>query len=220
MQTTRDIYERFRVPPWLQLHQLRVAAVAAMTAKAQRSSVDMDLIVRTGLLHDIGAIVKFDFSFNTHSDLQALCPPDDVLHWSAVQAEVRKRYGSREHEASRAMLKEIGLADVQEVFDAMGIQNIPRVLAGGFAEAQIAQYGDMRVGPHGVLSIADRVADVSKRYAAYWEREGRSNESKHYLRFSRQLESHLFQNAAIAPADITDEALQPLIDAFWEYEIA
>ena len=33
MRSTRDIYDEYRIPPWLQLHQLRVAAVGKMVCE-------------------------------------------------------------------------------------------------------------------------------------------------------------------------------------------
>lgn len=219
MRTAREIYEQYRVPPWLQEHQVRVAAVGKMTAAA-RDDIDIDLTVRTCLLHDIGAIVKFDFSSDMHPDLRKLVPAHDVARWVAIQDDTRKRYGLKEYAASRAIIQEIGSADVQRVFDSMGLQNMPRILADNLKEAQAAQYADLRVGPNGILPIRERMADIATRYASYWEREGRTEESKRYPADAVRLEEELFKEARISPHDINDLTIRPLIEELWDYRVA
>lgn len=221
MLAVREVYEKYQVPPWLQMHQVRVAAVGKMAADACIVPMDTDLVVRTCLVHDIGAIVKFDFShYRTHAALQDLCPPDQVSHWAAVQEKMWRRYGTREHAATMAIMDELGITDVQEVFEMMGIQRASELLESGLRETHIALYSDLRVGPHGIVTIRERIEDISKRYAEYWEQEGRMEESKHYLESSLKLEVEIFKNASCAPEDITDEAAAPLIAELWDYAIA
>jgi hypothetical protein len=217
MRTAREIYEHYEVPPWLQRHQLLVAAVGKLTADRMTRPVHRDLVVRTCLLHDIGAIVKFDF---TVTAFRAVCPLEDIPHWVDVQQRMRDRYGEREYVATEKILQELGCNDVREVFSNMGLANISSILKKGLIEAQVAQYGDLRVGPHGIVSIPERLADLVKRYAAYWQREGRSEESKHYPRLTAELERTLFIGSQSRPDEISDAAAAPLIEELWDYEIA
>lgn len=219
MRTTREIYEHYRIPPWLQTHQLRVAAVGKMVADSLASPIDTDLVVTTCLLHDIGAIVKFDFTFSNHSTLKDLCPPEDVAHWKQVQEEMQARYGMKEYVATDAIIDELGREDVRRIFNNMGMSNMEQLIEGGVTEACVAQYADMRAGPYGIVSISERVADVTKRYQAFWEREGRGEESKRYVELSAGLERRLFVSVRISPEDINDASAVPLIEALWDYEI-
>ncbi|OHB19723.1 MAG: hypothetical protein A2854_03650 [Parcubacteria group bacterium RIFCSPHIGHO2_01_FULL_56_18] len=216
----REIYERYQVPPWLQLHQVRVAAVGKLLAESLTDPVDTHLIVMTCLVHDIGAIVKFDFSPSVLAALDDVCPPEDVPHWIAVQEEMHARYGTREYPATDAIIGELDLEKVRHTFRDMGLSNLPRVLTEGSREARIAQYADLRVGPHSVLPLLQRIADITERYRTRWNAEGRAEEAAHYPSLSRELEQQLFQDSHITPEDLNDLSIRPVVDALWEYEVA
>lgn len=217
--TAREIYERYQLPPWLRLHQLRVAAVGKMAAEAQAVPVDVSLIVSTCLVHDIGAIVKFDFS-TREEKLRALCPPEEIPHWIAVQADMHKRYGTKEYPASKAILEELGLERVLAVFTRMGLANVKDVLEKDERHVQIAQYGDMRVGPTGIFPLKARMQDVMDRYTEYWRQDGRGNEMGDYPMLMETLEARIFEGARIRPEDITDASVAPLIEELWDWEVA
>lgn len=217
MRTVREIYEHYEVPPWLQRHQLLVAAVGKLTADRIVRPVNRDLVVRTCLLHDIGAIVKFDF---TVTAFHSMCPPEDIPHWVDVQRRMRDRYGEREYAATEKILQELGCDDVREVFSNMGLANISSLLTNGLIEAQVAQYGDLRVGPHGVVSIRERLTDLAKRYTTYWQGDGRGEESKHYPTLSAELEKTLFMGSQSRPDEISDAAAVPLIEGLWDFRLA
>lgn len=219
MRTAREIYERYQVPPWLQKHQVRVAAVGQMVA-ARIPAADSRLVVSTCLLHDIGAIVKFDFSYQTHEALKALHPAEETPHWLQVQADIRSRYGNREREATDAILRELGFEDVRAVFADLGLANVPRTLEHGLIEAQIVEYSDMRAGPFGIVSMRERLADGVERYAEHFRKEGKTEESKRYPAFAEALEKNLFEGLDLRTEDITEEAVQPQFERLWDYEIA
>ena len=220
MRTVREIYEKYQVPPWLQLHQVRVAAVGKMVCDALQEDINTDLVVRACLVHDIGAIVKFDFTYQTHETLQNLCQPEDIPHWIEVQVRMREKYGMKEYTATEAIIRELGLERVRLIFEQMGISHMARVLETGDREAQVAQYGDMRVGPYGVVLIQERVADVTKRYAEHWKRKGEGEHSRGYPREADELEKAIFRNARIHPDDINDASAAPVIEKLWDYVVA
>ena len=56
-----QIYEKYKIIPFLVMHQLRVAAVAEMICDSLSMSIDKDNIVRACTLHDMFNIVKFKF---------------------------------------------------------------------------------------------------------------------------------------------------------------
>jgi hypothetical protein len=221
MRRTRELYEEYRIPPWLQLHQLRVAAVGRMVSENLGDQVDADLVIRTCLLHDIGAIVKFDFTYTTHTQLKDLCPPEDVPHWKEVQDDFRARYGTVEHEASDGILKELGAENVRTLFDELGFDKMGNILASDNVNAQAVQYGDMRVGPYGIVPLQERLADALKRYASFYAKEGRTDaQIRGYVTNGSALEERLFRDAALRPGDITDETAAPVIAELWDYPLA
>jgi hypothetical protein len=218
VQTAREIYDHYQVPPWLQAHQVRVAAVGKMVA-AHIPEADAHLVISTCLLHDIGAIVKFDFDY-MRREMPQLAMHDDLSHWERVQEDIRARYGEREHQASAAMLQELGFNDVRAVFEMIGLAKVPVLLASDRLEPQIVQYADMRVGPFGIIPLEERLSEGERRYAEYIRREGKEEESKLYPVHAAMLERQLFEGVRFRPEDITDEAATPLMEELWDYEIA
>lgn len=219
MRTVVDIYEEYRIPPWLQMHQLRVAAVGKMVSGA-RPEADGDLVVQTCLVHDMGATVKFDFGAAMHSGEQGLCPVGELPHWLEVQREMRARYGEKEHVATEAIITELGLTEVRRVFGGMGFHHLREILDTGFLEAQIAQYGDMRVGVWGVVPLKERMTEVLARYADHFAREGRAGEVATYLPSAEEIERRLFAGVALKPEDITDASVAPIIEELKKYPIS
>lgn len=211
----KEIYERYQVPPWLQEHQVRVAAVGKMAAEAQRKGVDVHVVVSTCLLHDIGAIVKFDFA---ESFLADLVNPNDLKYWESVQARMREQYGVTEHKATEAILRELGAERERGVFQGTGLTRLSEIIARGSVELQIVQYADTRVGPRGIMSISARMDDARVRYAGkgleWFERLDQ------YRAQSLELEIVVLAGTGLESEAITDAAIAPTIEQLWDYEIA
>ena len=98
--------------------------------------------------------------------------------------------------------------------DQSGFSRIPEIVVSGSSELQVCQYADLRVAPHGVASLEERLEDFSKRYGG--AKDPRS-ESVH--RASQELEQKIFAEVTIKPDDITDTAISPLIEELWEYPV-
>lgn len=220
MYTVREIYARYEVPPWLQEHQIRVAAVGKIVADAYTSPIDIDLIVSTCLLHDIGAIVKFDFGFVLQQKVPGLCPPAEIAHWVQVQEKIRAQYGKKEYEASERIISELGFERIRTLFSNLGFSQMKRILAEGNKEAMIVQYADMRVGPYGILPLTERVSEVITRYADVAGWEERVEESHTYLPQALDIEKHVFEDIAIRPNDIDDATAKSIMTTLWDYELA
>lgn len=62
-ETISQIYDRYQVLPALQLHMLRVAAVAQLICSSHHRALPTDHIISCCLLHDIGNILKFDLTY-------------------------------------------------------------------------------------------------------------------------------------------------------------
>lgn len=219
MRTARKIYEMYQVPPWLQTHQVRVAAVGKMVAEAQKQQTDVDLVVRTCLVHDIGAIVKFDFSPEGQTRVLGLCPPEETPHWSAVQCSMRERYGEKEKAATSAILHELGLEREYAVYDRTGFKNMHTILEGKQLPALLVQYADMRVGPFGIVTLRERFEDSRVRYAHVSDADWYAKLDM-YERVAGEVERHLLRDTSLRSADINDASVDPLIHELWDYDIA
>lgn len=56
-----EIYQKYKVPPNLQEHMLRVAAMAEIIANSwPNNSLDREILLLACLTHDMGNILKFD----------------------------------------------------------------------------------------------------------------------------------------------------------------
>lgn len=157
------LYRALKIPPNLQKHLLRVAAVADLICEGWHGpEIDRELILGTLLVHDIGNIVKADYS-----KFPALFPEEmrRIGYWKTIQETFRKKYGENDVEASVAIAKEIGASE--KIVDLLRrkqfLNNLETERCDDFNQ-KIAAYADQRVGPYGVLSLEERLAEAQKRY--------------------------------------------------------
>ena len=161
MRTAPDIYTEYRIPPWLQEHQLRVAAVGVLFARA--AGADERPVALTGLFHDMGNILKMDLS--GERDVAGAEAGTDVEEWRAVREDFRAKYGDDEHAAALAIGRGIGLPEaVIGMIDNMRFARTEWILKGAPLEMRIAKYADLRVAPYGIVPLDERLAEARERY--------------------------------------------------------
>ena len=163
-KTSSEIYERYRIPPWLAEHMRRVAAVAVMVFDAQAQSVggttERNELITACLLHDMANIIKFD--------LDKLPSPvrTERDHWETVRSDMISRYGRDEHKATLMILDELGVSNrVRGLIDSIGFLKNAETHAHGDLLTKIAVYADSRVVPSGVASLEERMTDMHERYS-------------------------------------------------------
>ena len=88
--------------PHLQMHQLRVAAVVAKICDTFSISINKTAIITAALVHDMGNLIKSDFSTNYFA-----LTPQEIDYWEGVKKEFIEKYGNNVHEATLSILKEI-----------------------------------------------------------------------------------------------------------------
>jgi len=219
MRKVTDIYEQYRIPPQLQLHQLRVASVASMIVDAFEGVLERERIVTTCLFHDMGNIVKFNFDQFPDSFLGS----KPRTYWEAVKAEFTAKYGTDAHEANLAIASELWLSeDIRSLMDGISFANLLTTQTLDSFEEKICEYADLRVGPYGVIPLEARIQDIHDRYSG-----GRSIEvPTHAEDFDElraaayEVERQIFSRARITPLDITDVSVAPLIEELKKYTIA
>ncbi len=220
MRTAAEIYEAYRIPPWLQEHQYRVAAVGALIARA--AGIDESAVILTGLFHDMGNILKIDLS--PERKLSDLVDSADVPQWKAVQNEYRAKYGDDEHRASMAIAVEIGLSDdVRGMIDNMRFVKTEWILREGSMEMKIIKYADLRVAPHGILSLDGRLAEARERYRgkAFDKGETYTPESLAATEeMCRELEHGVLAAAGIPADSLNDTTAAPVIEELKKYAIS
>lgn len=220
VRTPIEIYTRYKIMRNLQLHQLRVAAVGKMICDNLFWPIDTNAVVVACLFHDMGNILKFNLAYFPES-----LEPEGLKYWENVKSEYTKKYGMNQHGATKKIAEEIGLQEaVIKCIDAVGFSKAGEVLKSDSYEKKICEYSDMRVGPHGVLSLEERVMDGRKRYLArgvssqlsVLETADRFDE---LLMVSRELEKQIFASEGIKPEDITDSAIKETMEKLREYSV-
>jgi len=156
-----EIYKRYEIPRNLQLHMLRVAAVARLVLENTKVAVDKETVIQACLVHDLGNIVKFIL------DGKGLHVDEDLDSLRKVQQKFMRKYGVDDHEVTDKILKELGVSDrVKDLVYKLGFG--PRILQeiadGEDVESKVVLYADSRVSPYGVLSVKERMGDLERRY--------------------------------------------------------
>lgn len=215
--TIIEIYQRYQIMPILQLHQLRVAAVAQKICESLKQPVDTTAVVQACLLHDMGNILKFDFTVLPES-LQ----PEGLTYWQSMKESFQKKYGLEEHQATLAIADELGVSkSARALIDAIGFTKVAETRRTASLEAKICNYADMRVAPYGVVSIAERMADGHKRYAGRSDRHHLDEQTRHYYANElQQAENELFTQSRLKPSDIAEAGIQPTVQQLRHYQLA
>jgi len=212
-----DIYKKYQIMPNLAEHQLRVAAVGDMICgnwnphpdplpKGEGGQhVDRENIVAACLLHDMGNIVKFDFSPENLKRIPGLVNVADIPRWEKVKNNFIKKYGTDSHAATVEIVKEIGVSPrVFELVDSVGFEEGIKTAGTNDAARHICSYADQRVMPLGVSSLEERFADLRIRYHNHPEGQYNREDFENAL---RRTEKWIFEHCNIKPSDITEEAI-------------
>ena len=210
MKNILEIYEHYKIMPNLALHQLRVASVISLICKNLNIKVDTDVAITSGLLHDMGNIIKFDLNY-----FPEFSEPLGIEYWQKVQNEYFEKYGRHEHEATQKILKELGVnqrvidIDARMIFGNLCIDRDSNDL-----ELKLLHYADMRVGPFGILSFDERMEDARKRYENKLDDEmtREKNRREELLACGRDIEKQIFENCKIKPEDINDESIAEILE--------
>ncbi len=215
MATITDIYKKYGIDRNLQLHQLRVAAVAKQICDSLTVSVDKDTVITVCLIHDMGNILKYDFS------KPELLEPEGVEYWQKFQKEFAKKFNTQnEHEASLKIARELGVSQpVIDCIESISFSKTVQTAASDNLEIKICDNADLRVDPKGIVSLNQRLEEGKQRYKNrpnYWI--SRDDQEKLYSA-CHEIEDQIFQHSIIKPSDITNESVAPIIENLKSYEI-
>ena len=216
MKTPREIYEAYQIMPALQLHQLRVAAVAQMICDHIEGPIDTRTVVLTTLFHDMGNIIKSKLD-----RFPEFLEPQGREYWEGVKAEYVKKYGDNQHAAGEAIAKEIGLPEqVVAAIPMIAFSNLEHCRDTNVYEEKIVEYADQRVGPYGILSMRERIDEAHARYPAHNPYEGiEDNRFEVLKKAAFEVEKQIFARCSIGPEDITDTSIVPIVDTLWDYSV-
>ena len=206
-----QIYAKYQIMPQLATHMLRVGGVGKLILDGWSGEIDQDLVLRSLLLHDMGNMAKFDLSDAGQQKLRSVGPVDLPL-WRERQESFWHTYGRDAHEATIAILRELGQTDVITVLeeDHIGYADgdAALLLKQGWP-AKIVGYADIRVVPNGVVPMKERIADIHRRY-------GRALS---WYDFLYELEREVAGMTTTDLSSITEADVLPFFDELLTYTI-
>jgi HD superfamily phosphodiesterase len=217
MRKISEIYKEYKIIPILQMHQLRVAAVADKICESMDVLVDRRSIICAALLHDMGNSVKFDlvqtkFIFNL-SDAE-------VENIKKDKDEFIKKYGDKEHEVSAKIVKEIDLSErIIEMVLKNSFGNLCMAKDADDLAMKILHYSDNRVSPKGILSYDERMEEARKRYEVMESNDIKEEERKKLVSCGKEIEKQIFVKCKIKPGDINDESIKSYLEKLKDFEI-
>ncbi len=209
-----EVYKRYQLMPSLQLHQLRVAAVASrIVEEFNQSQLDQEAVIAACLVHDLANIIKFDLNC-----FPEMLEPEGLAYWQQVQQKVIEEYGESEEQATYLMIEELGVSQrVRELVRAMGFASAEENLLSNDLAKKICAYSDMRVAPWGIVSLEERIDDLAKRYPV--NPENSAETFKIFSQALRQIEQQIFNYLELRPEDITTELESGRIDTLKNFDI-
>lgn len=218
--TISEIYSQYKIMPSLQLHQLRVAAVATQMAESAYEQLNINAITTATLLHDMGNIIKFKLDL-----FPEFLQPEGLEYWREVKQEFINKYGDDEHNATYDIAEEIGIdKESMQLLKSIGFSKAPEVLKRNDISQMIVCYADHRVGPKSVLSLEDRMQEGQKRFKKNKNVADKDIE-KHEESFRTlsaamiEIEQCLFKMLVLQPQMITDESIASTVEGLKRFEI-
>jgi hypothetical protein len=214
MRTVQELYDRYKIMPSLQLHQLRVGAVAKKIVDNLEEPLDKEAVVTACLFHDMGNIIKSDLE-----RFPDFLEPEGLEYWEVVKKEYIDKYGSDDHSATEKIAREIGFSpNIMFCLTNIGISRAADTAAGDSLERKICSYADMRVGPYGVLPMEERIADLRKRYAHKYHVIA-TDKFEACLQGLRDIEQQISRKVNITLEQITDEEIKDILEELRGLEV-
>lgn len=211
-----EIYSKYNIPIILQNHMYRVAVIGRLVVESLRSRVDLDINIVTKelLLHDMGNILKIPVKGNGLFTEQE----QDLL--VKVQEEFAQKYGDEEHTATITIAKELGVSEkVVDILENTGSSKLHITLESNDWYVKVCSYADFRVSPIGVVSVAERFDEVKKRYAGrkHILADEVSTENKKQL--ALLLEKQIQEQSQMSLNEISEKQVLESITELRDYEI-
>lgn len=209
--TILEAYSKYHVHSALQLHQLRVAALAQIICDHLPEFTDSITVVATCLLHDIGNLTK-----------SVIEPTTDWIqdlgydYWVKTKAEFIAKWGSNDYQATINIVADIHpSAAVQDLIKLWMETSGEQVFATKNLPLLIGKYSDQRVNPEGVVSIEGRIKYLAARYKEYSPPEVQANR----LETRRNIEKYLSDLTHMDLSTITNEQVMPIIETLKSFTL-
>lgn len=203
----QEIYIKYKTLPNLQLHMLRVSAVARIILDNWiGENVDKQAIIKACLLHDIAKPITFDMSKQRYYAKN----DQELEEIEYCHNFLLSNYGKEEYPALQKIGKEINLnSKTLELLSDLDWQYIKNFLDKDKTESLIPIYCDMRISPEGIVTINHRLQDLKNRT---------EKENKHQYVDGGNLEAVIKKNTNMDLSSITDQQIEEIISKLRIYE--
>ena len=203
-----SLYDRYQTPLNVRRHMRLVAAVAEYLCSATGGAADTESIVAACLIHDLGNYVKMDFEDPAKVAFLDCVDQENLPRLRHTQKEFRVRYGMNDAIANERIIAEIGVPErITYLFAHKELTLGPESLWKNDLGLQIFFYADLRVAPHGVAPLEERLLEFQKRHAM--DKDSQSLlRSRHFIVFAKAFEQQLFARLKMKPAGITNDSVQ------------
>jgi len=198
------IIDEHHVPPHIVKHSLAVAKLAVFLAQRLNEKgtvVDVNLVDRACLLHDIVRIC--DFKELDYSRFEQPVTAEDKAIWQ----QLRAKYKEIPHEyAACDILKDKypALALTIKKHRYIGILNEKE--KPNSWEEKLVYYADMRVMHDKIVPLEERLTEAHKRNVHFYKTEAqRLSTIAKVDPLIYSLEKEIFDEIGLSPLDITDE---------------
>jgi len=198
------IIEEHHVPPHIAKHSLTAAKLAVFLAQRLTEkgiTVDVNLVDRACLLHDIVRIC--DFKELDYSRFEQPVTAEDKAKWQ----QLRAKYKETPHEyAAYDILKDKFpvLALTIKKHRYIGILN--KKEKPNTWEEKLVYYADMRVMHNKIVPLEERLTEAHKRNVHFYKTEAqRLSTIAKVDPLIYSLEKEIFDEISLSPLDITDE---------------
>lgn len=214
-KTIIEIYNDYQIMPMLQVHMLRVAAVAKSICDHHKISLDTENIVSACLIHDMGNIIKFKLDYFPEA-----VKPEGLEYWTKVQKEFMEKWGDEQHRATNKIAEEIGISSkTRQYLDRIGFSMSCENRNFNEIGLKIGPYADMRVSPEGVKPLQERLEDLFNRYQYSSNMQHVPSDTTQKSECLHAMERQIFVENSLSPEKITDELIAPVIEELQKYHI-
>lgn len=212
---TSEIYAKYLIPTILRNHMYRVTAIARMLVESLRPEVqlDIDLVTKAMLLHDMGNIIKSPVA-------------NDVLYTEEERKELRKveefikTYGDNEHTVTMAIARELNVPEkVLYILENIGSSRLHLTVDLDDWYIKLCSYSDFRVAPTGIVSVEERFDEVIRRYAGSLHALADVEKTEKKKQLALVLEKQIQEVCNISLGEIDIEKVEKIAKELEGYEI-
>jgi len=205
----KKIYDKYHIPPNLQKHMLRVAALSQILIENWiNQKLDKTSVTTACLFHDMANIIKYNFSNPPIFKREG----QKTDYWKNIQESIIHKYGHDVYKATLTICHEIGMKNkIIHLVGKLEWSNSLNLIKENRFESMICIYSDMRIGPHGILSLRNRLKDLRSRNTSF--------DFEFTEKYAAALEKEIQKHISISVNSITDRELNERFEKLLKREV-